>query len=204
MATDHGPSVAQAGTITFVARLFWREGRRLVWRILGVLGPRALIAVCLLLAISTAINAWRSLSFAARGAVVNGVVVRQEEKLLADWRRADASRADGLRMTSAQRVFQAVVEFKLGDRTYEILSQQRGPDDVYPLGSKQAVVVPLGRPAHARIRAELPDFWSQAGLLLMGTVIGAAAIRWWWSMARRPRRFRRRPQQPPTPPDAGS
>jgi hypothetical protein len=203
MITGHGPSVPQASTITSVARSFWREGRQLVLRIVGVLGTRVLIAVCLLLAVSTAMSAWLSLSFAARGAVVDGVVVRQEEELLADWRGADASRADGLRMTSAQRVFRAVIEFKVGERTYQVFSQQRGPDDVYPLGSKQAVVVPPGRPAHARIRAELPDFWTQAGLLLMSTVIGAATLRWWWSMARRPRRFRRRPQ-PPTPPDARS
>jgi hypothetical protein len=172
-----------------------------ILRILGVLGTRVVIAVCLLMAVSTAISAWRNLWFVARGVVVNGVVVRQEEELLADWRAAEAGRADGPRMTSAQRVFRAVVEFKLGERTYEVLSQQRGPVHVYPLESTQAVVVPAGRPADARIRAELPDFWTQAGLLLMGTVIGAATVRWWWSMARRPRRFRNRPRRP-TPPEA--
>ena len=201
MIAKHGPSVPQAGTINSVARLFWREGRRLVARILGVLGTRFVIAVCLLLAVSTAINAWRNLWFTARGVAVEGVVVRQEEALLADWRSPESTRADGLRMTSAQRVFQAVVEFKLGERTYEVLSKQRGQVHVYPLGSKQAVVVPVGRPADACIRAELPDFWTQTGLLLMGTVMGAGTVRWWWSMARRPRRFRRRPQRS-TPPDA--
>jgi hypothetical protein len=183
-----------------VAWLFWREGRRLVLRLLGVLGTRVLIAVCLLLAVSTAVNSLRILWFDARGVVIDGIVVRQEEELLADWRGADDARARGLRMTSAQRVFRAVVEFKLGERTYEVLSQQRGPQQVYPLGSKAAIVVPIGRPADARIRAELPDFWTQAGLLLMSTVIGAATVRWWWSMARRPRRFRRRPRRS-TPPD---
>jgi hypothetical protein len=182
-----------------VARLFWREGRRLVLRILGVLGTRVVIAICLLLAASTAITAWRNLWFAAHGVVVEGVVVGQEEELVADWRTAEAARAEGLRLTSAQRVFQAVIAFKQGGRTYETRSMQRSPVHLYPLGSKQAVVVPAGRPADARIRSELPGFWTQAGLLLLGTLIGSAPVCWWWSVARRVRRFRRRPYRPPPP-----
>jgi hypothetical protein len=170
-------------------------------RIFGVLGMRVVIAVCLLLSVSTATSAWRTLWFAARGAAVDGVIVRQEEELMAEWHDAGATPADGPRMVSAQRVFQSVVAFKLGGRTYEVLSQQRGPVPAYVLGSTEVVVVPIGRPQDARIRAELPDFWTQAGLLLMATVIGAATVRWWWSMARRPRRFRRRPRRS-TPPDA--
>lgn len=176
-----------------MSRLFLREGRWLLTRLIGVSGTRLVIAVCILLAASTAIGAARNIWFAVHGIAVDGVVVRQMEGLVADWRQAGTTGRSGPQMVSARRVYQAVVAYAHGGLTYEVTSIRRGPVHTYPLGSKQAVVFPPGRPGEGRIRAELPDFWTQAGLLLMGTIVGAATARWWWSMARRRPRFRRRP-----------
>jgi hypothetical protein len=56
---------------------------------------------------------------------------------------------------------------------------------MYPLGSKVDVVYPAGQPQRARLRPELPDFWTQAGLLLVATMLGAGAGYFWWLLIRR-------------------
>jgi hypothetical protein len=176
-----------------VSQVFFQEGRRLIRRLFGVLGARIVIAVCLLIAASVALSAARNLWFSFRAVAVNGIVVRQDEEWTADWQDRSAPRPGDPRLAAAERVFRAVVEFSVDGRAYEVLSMRAEPVQAYPLGSRQAVVYPAGQPQKARIRAELPDFWTQAGLLLMGTVVGAGTARWWWSMARRRPRFRRRP-----------
>ena len=176
-----------------MARTFLREGRHLVLRLFGVLGTRAVIAVCLLASVSVTMGAWRNLWMGARGTAVDGVVVRQDETLSADWNAGDQADSSAPRMAAARRLFQAVVEFKAGDKLYQVRARQLGPTHVYPLGSGQVVVYLSDRPEDARLRAELPDMWVQASLLLMGTIVGAGAIKWWWWLAKRRTRFRRRP-----------
>jgi hypothetical protein len=189
------PSLSRSGYNRGVPRAFLREGRKIVWHLGGVLGSRAIIAVCLLVSVTVVVGAWRSLWFGARGSLVDGVVVRQNEVLAADWDQR-ASRATGPTLATARRVFQAVLEFKVGDRLYQIAAKTSGPV-LYPLGSTQTLVYPPGCPQEARLRSELPDIWSQAALLLMGTVVGSGALRWWWWVARRQRRLRRRQEGAP-------
>lgn len=164
-------------------------------RLLRVLGTRAIVVVCLLVAASVVLSAWRNLWFAARSTAVNGVVVRQAERWMADWEAEGQPSPAGPQVAPAQRLYQAVVQFDVDGRTFEVLSRQRTPTHIYPTGSKQAVVFPAGQPRQAVLRSELPEFWTQIGLLLMGTLLGAWTARWWWSMARRRMRFRRRPGQ---------
>jgi hypothetical protein len=178
-----------------VAHSFLREGRRLVLRLFGVLGTRAIIAVCLLVAAGVTIGAWRSLWIGARGTAVEGTVVRQIESLSADFRDAAQPDHAGLTTAAAQRLFQAVVEYKVGERAYQIAAKRVAPVHLYPLGSSQVVVFFPDRPQDAYLRAELPDMWGQAILLLMGTVIAVGSMRWWWWLAQRRPHFRRRPQE---------
>jgi hypothetical protein len=188
----HVSSVLRSSYNRDVPTAFLREGRRIVWRLSGVLGSRAIIAVCLFVSVAVVIGAWRSLWFGARGSLVDGIVVRQNEAWSADWEHEDGGRAQGPRLAAAQRLYQAVVEFKVGDQLFQVVAKKQAPVHLYPLGSTQTVVFPPGRPREARLRAELPDLWSQAALLLMATVVGAGALRWWWWVARRKRRLERR------------
>jgi hypothetical protein len=189
-----------------VSRSFLGEGRRVVLRLFGVLGTRAVIVICLLVSASVAMGAWRNLWMGARGTAVAGIVVRQDVTLSVDPGDADsAAGASGPSTVSARRLFQAVVEFNVGDRVHHVRAREAAPVHLYPLGSTQVVVFMPDRPADARLMNELPDMWTQALLLLMATVIGAGAVKWWWWLAKRRPRFRRRPKPPaehPEPPAA--
>ena len=156
------------------------------------LAPWLLIA--LLLAIGTGVAAARNL-WSFSGTIAEGVVVRQIEELSADWREQIAlpkgARDPGIQTAAARRLYRAVVTFKDGDKSFDVLAGVRGTVHIYPTGSKVDVVFPPGQPNRARLRPELPDFWTQAGLLLIATVLGAGTAHSWWTLARR-RAARRR------------
>lgn len=179
----------EAGTIGLVARAFFSEGRRLLLSGLHLLGSRTVIVLCLLLATTTAVSAARNLWLFFSGKVAEGVVVRQVEELTADWRDQVpgplGARAAGIQAAATRRLYRAVVNFKDGGRSFDVLADVRGTVHIYPLGSKVDVVFPRGQPNRARLRPELPDFWTQAGLLLIATVLGAGTGYSWWKLARR-------------------
>jgi len=153
---------------------------------LVAVGLRIVLVGCLLVSATTVMGAWRNLWFTFNGVTVEGLVVRQAEELAADW--ADSSvgkRTSGVQMAPARRLYRAIVEFKDGENTYLIAAQARGQVDVYPVGARVDVVYARGRPDGAKLRPELPDFWTQAGYLLMGTILGAGAVYWWWKLIRR-------------------
>lgn len=162
-------------------------------RLFGVLGTRAVIAVCLIVSLSVCVGAWRNLWMASQSTTARGTVLRQIEELSADWENGTATASARLQMAQARRSFQAVVGFEVDGRTYEVVSARKGAVHLYPLGSTLTVLFLPGRPQQAWLRDEAPDVWSQAALLLMGTVVGAGAVRWWWWLAKRRPRFRRRP-----------
>jgi hypothetical protein len=178
-----------------VTRSFFEEGRRLVLRGMHLLGTRTAIVLALLLAIGTGVGAARNLWLSFSGTIAEGVVVRQMEELSADWREQAAlpmgARAPGIQTAAATRLYRAVVTFKDGNRSFEVLADVRATVHIYPLGSKVDVVFPRGQPNRARLRPELPDFWTQAGLLFIATVLGAGTAHSWWKLARR-RAARRR------------
>jgi hypothetical protein len=181
-----------------VPRSFLGEGRRLVLRLLGVLGSRAVIVICLLASVSVTLGAWRNLWIGARGTAVVGIVVRQDVTLAVDHTNGGPAAGEvGPSTVPAMRLFRAVVEFNVGDRVHLVRAREAAPVHLYPLGSSQVVVYLPDRPDDARLRTELPDMWAQALLLLMGTTIGAGAVQWWWWLAKRRTRFRRRPKPPP-------
>jgi hypothetical protein len=178
----------EAGTIEPVTRSFFDEGRRLALRGMHLLGTRAAIVLALLLAIGTGAGAARNL-WLFSGTIAEGVVVRQIEELSADWREQVAlprgARDPGIQTAAATRLYRAVVTFTDGDRSFDVVSGLRGTVHIYPMGSKVDVVFPPGRPNRARLRPELPDFWTQAGLLLIATMLGAGTAHSWWTLARR-------------------
>ena len=150
---------------------------------LAAVGLRIVLLGCLLVSATTAIGAWRNLWFAFSGITAEGLVVRQAEELVADWEDPAAGKpASGVQMAPARRLFRAIVEFKDGDQTYSIGAQARGPVHIYPLASHVDVIYPRGRPGSAKLKPELPDFWTQAGYLLIGTMLGAGAVYWWWKL----------------------
>ena len=182
-----------------MARAFLREGRRLILRGLHLLGSRTLVALGLLLAIVTGTGAARNLWLSFTGSTAEGVVVRQMEELSVDWHDGlsgslATSRA-GVQTAAAERVYRAVVDFQTGGKSYEVIAKARATVHLYPLGSKVEVVFPPGRPERAAFRAELPDFWVQAGLLFVATVVGAGSGYTWWKLVRR-RAARRRVVKP--------
>jgi len=185
----------EAGTIEPVTRPFFDEGRRLVLRGMHLLGTRTAIVLALLLAIGTGAGAARNLWLSFSGTIAEGVVVRQMEELSADWREQAAlpmgARAPGIQTAAATRLYRAVVTFTDGGKSFDVLADVRATVQMYPLGSKVDVVFPRGQPNRARLRPELPDFWTQAGLLLIATVLGAGTAHSWWKLARR-RAARRR------------
>lgn len=153
---------------------------------LMAVGLRIVLLGCLLLSVTTVIGAWRNLWFAFSGVTAEGLVVRQAEELVADWDDLSTGKGTtGVQMAPARRLYRAIIEFKNGERTYSIEAQARGPVHIYPLGSHVDVVYARGRPDGAKLKSELPGFWTQAGYLLIGTMLGAGAVYWWWKLIRR-------------------
>jgi hypothetical protein len=140
----------------------------------------------LLLAIVTGTGAARNLWLSITGTAAEGVVVRQMEELSVDWRDELpgplGSARTGIQTAAAQRVYRAVVDFQAGGTTYELIANARAKVHLYPLGSKVEVVFPPGKPERARLRPELPDFWVQAGLLFIATLVGAGSGYTWWKL----------------------
>jgi len=153
----------------------------------------------LALAIVSGTGAARNLWFAFSGATAEGVVVRQLEELAVDWRDelpGPLARAQpGLQTAAAERVYRAVVDFQADGKSYKVVANARAAVHLYPLGSKVDVVFPPGNPERARLAPELPDFWVQAGLLLVATLVGAGSGYTWWKLALR-RAARRRVVKP--------
>ena len=157
-----------------------------------LLGSRTVFFICLLLSITTAFSAARTLWFSFSGRLAEGVVVREIEELTADWAPpASATAQAPLQTATATRVYRAVVRFQDGGQSYDVAAQIRSTARLYALGTKVDVVYPAGAPGRARLRPELPDFWSQAGLLLMATTLGAGTAYGWWKAAKK-RAIRRR------------
>ena len=152
-----------------------------------MLGSRTVVGMGMLLALVTGIGAGRNLWISFSGTTAEGIVVRQIEELAADWPGASAGAGGdgrgGVETAAAQRVFRAVVAFQDGSRSYEVTASARAIVHLYPLGSKVDVVYPRGRPERARLRPELPDFWIQAGVLLVSTLLGAGSGYLWWKLA---------------------
>jgi hypothetical protein len=171
-----------------VAGSFFSEGRRLLLSGIHLLITRTVIVLGLLLATGTGVGAARNLWFSFSGTVAEGVVVRQIEELSVDWRDQVpgplGARARGVQTAAATRLYRAVVNFKDGAGSFDVLSDLSAPVHIYPIGSKVDVVFPRGRPNRARLRPELPDFWTQAGLLFIATLLGAGTGHSWWKLAR--------------------
>ena len=169
-------------------------------RAIHLLGSRTVFFVCLLLAITTAFGAARELWFARTGLLVEGVVVREVEELTADWTApapssAPAAASLGVQTAAATRVYRAIVRFRDKGSPFdwhEVPAQLTSTARLYPVGTKVEVVYPAGAPGLAKLRPELPDVWSQAGLLFMATVLGAGTVRGWWKSARKRAARRRR------------
>jgi hypothetical protein len=170
-----------------VARAFLSEGRRLILRGLHLLGSRTVVMLGLLLAMVTGTSAARNLWLSINGTTAEGVVVRQIEELSVDWHNRLpgplGTSQSGIQTAAAERVFRAVVDFQAGDESYQVIAGAASTVHLYPLGSKIEVVFPRGRPERARLRPELPDFWVQAGLLLVATLVGAGSGYTWWKLA---------------------
>jgi len=181
-----------------VARSFFREGQRLLVRAIHLLGSRAVFFVCLLLAVTTAFGAARTLWFSMTGLVVEGLVVREVEELTADWTAvapSPAAASPGVQTAAATRVYRAVVRFRDSGRPFdwhEMPAQLTSTARLYPVGTKVDVVYPAGAPGLATLRPELPDVWAQAGLLFMATVLGTGTVYGWWKSAKKRAARRRR------------
>ena len=156
-----------------------------------LLGSRTVFFVCLLLSMTTAYSASRTLWFSLTGLDAEGLVVREVEELTADWTSAASPRAS-VQTAAATRVYRAVVRFQENGHSFEVLARLRSTARLYPVGTKVGVVYPAGAPGEAKLRPELPDFWSQIGVLLMATVLGAGTAYGWWKSARRRLARRRR------------
>jgi hypothetical protein len=152
-----------------------------------LLGSRTVVMLGLALAIVTGTGAARNLWLSFTGITAEGVVVRQLEELAVDWRDALsgplARSQTGIQTAPARRVYRAVVDFKAGEKSYEVIATARATVHLYPLGSKVDVVFPPGRPERARLKPELPDFWGQAGLLFVASLVGAGSGYTWWKLA---------------------
>jgi hypothetical protein len=150
---------------------------------LVAVGLRLALLGCLLVSVTAVVGASRNLWFEFHGVLVEGVVVRQAEELAADWGdQSAATSTRGVMTAPARRVYRAIVEFKSGGNTYSTEAQARGPAYLYPAGSHVDVVFAPGRPEGAKLKPELPGFWTQAGYLLLGTMLGVGAAYWWWKL----------------------
>lgn len=162
---------------------------------LTAIGLRAALLWFLYISVTTVTGAWGPLRFAMSGVEVEGLVVRQAEELVADAsprqaggagnQAAPAGARGAVQLVQAQKLYRAIVEFRHGDRTYQVASAERGPVHLYALGSHVRLIYPAGRPEAARLKPELPSFYVQAGFLLLGTLLGAASLYWWWKLFRR-------------------
>ena len=158
-----------------------------------LLGSRTVFFVCLLLSITTAVSTARTLWFSMTGQVVEGLVVREVEELTADFAAPEPGTPHpAVQTAAAARLYRAIGRFQDSGRSFEVPAQLRSTARRYPVGTKVDVVYPSGEPGRAKLRLELPDFWSQAGLLLMATVLGAGALFGWWRSARSRAARRRR------------
>ena len=178
-----------------VPRSLLSRATRLLLSAMHLVGSRTVVLAGLLLAVWTGYGAVRNLWFSLNGTEVTGVVTRQIEEFSADWKDGQpaplGANVAGIDLASAERRYRAVVQFGDGGRVFDVVSELRGPAQIYPTGSKVPVVYPPGRPERARLRSELPDGWMQSGLLLAATMLGAGSARLWWRLARRRARRRR-------------
>ena len=172
-----------------MALAFLREGRRLALKGLHLIGSRTLVVLGLLLAVITGAGAAGNLWLSFTAATVEGVVVRQIEEWSADWRDQLpgplGTSTAGIQTAAAERLYRAVVAFQDGGKPYEVVANARATVHLYALGSKVDVVFPPGKPERARLRPELPDVWTQAGLLLVATLVGAGSGYTWWKLVLR-------------------
>ena len=178
-----------------VPRSLLSRATRLLLSAMHLVGSRTVVLAGLLLAVWTGYGAVRNLWFSLNGTEVTGVVTRQIEEFSADWKDGQpaplGANVAGIDLASAERRYRAVVQFGDGGRVFDVVSELRGPAQIYPTGSNVPVVYPPGRPERARLRSELPDGWMQSGLLLAATMLGAGSARLWWRLARRRARRRR-------------
>ena len=178
-----------------VTRTVLSRATRLLLSAMHLVGTRTVVLVGLLLAIWTGYGAGRNLWFSLNGSVATGIVTRQIEEFSADWTKGQppsiGADAAGIDLAAAERRYRAVVQFAEGGRVFDVVSELRGPAQVYATGSSVRVVYPPGRPERARLGPELPDAWMQSGLLLAATMVGAGSARLWWRLARRRARRRR-------------
>jgi hypothetical protein len=164
-----------------VPRAFLREGWHLLGHAIHLLWSRALIFLALLLAMSVGFPAARHVWFAVSGAVAEGRIVLEVEELGADWKQPSAgSAAAGIVTAPAQRFYRPVAEFTVDRRLYSVRSARRSTAHLYEMGSKVDVIYPPGAPNRAVLRPDLADFWTQAGILLMATVLAAGTVYAWW------------------------
>ncbi|MCX6551281.1 MAG: hypothetical protein NTY02_09820 [Acidobacteria bacterium] len=111
----------------------------------------------------------------------------------ADWTDPGAAVPGApIQTAAATRLYRAVVAFQDGGRGFEVLARMRSTVQIYPTGTKVDVVYPRGQPGRAQLRPELADFWSQASVLLMATILGAGTAYGWWTSTRRRAARRRR------------
>ena len=153
------------------------------------IGLRLALLWFLYVSFTTVIGAWGQLRFAMSGVVTEGLVVRQAEELVAESSPVSAGQpaggptsVAGVQLVPARKLYRAVVEFREGERAFIVTSVERAPMHLYALASHVDVIYPAGRPQDARLKPELPRFYLQAGVLLLGTLFGAASIYWWWKL----------------------
>jgi hypothetical protein len=179
----------EEGTIVPVGDPLRSRSRRILVTVAHVLGSRTVVILGLVLAAWTGYSAAKNLWFVFNGRVAKGVVASFVEQLSADWQISPdvplGLRVQGVGVSTAQQVYRAVVTFSDGGRSFNVLTNARATARAFPVGSKVDVVFPPGRPERARVRPDLPDTWSQAGLLFVATVLGAGSLRLWWRLARR-------------------
>jgi hypothetical protein len=158
-----------------------------------LLSSRTVFFIALLLSISTAFSAAQTLWFLQTATVVEGRVVREVEELTAEWASpVSALTRPGVQTATAVRVYRAIVQFQDTGHSFDVAAQLRSTARLYPVGTKVDVAYPAGKPGRAKLRPELPDFWSQAGLLLMATVLGVGTAYGWLNSAKKRVARRRR------------
>ncbi len=175
-------SVAQRRYNPAVARFVFR-GFETRTGCLANLVARVILVAGLVLSAVVIVTAGRSLRLTFGAKLAEGVVVRQREELKMTSVAAMQRTPGAPEIITATRLYRAVVAFRDGGRAYEVTSRDASPVQVYPIGTKPDVAFPPGHPERARLRAELPSFWLQSGLLLVGVLIGAGAVWSWWRLS---------------------